>query len=78
MPGNHLRIATVVERPVYEAIHCLANRDGVSLPEKVRALILDALEFTENAALEALVNARRRSSARSHSLSKVRRRLKIG
>ena len=78
MPTSQPRISAVVERPVYEAIRRLATRDEVSLSEKARALLLEALELTEDVALEALVNARRRSSRRSYSLPQVKRRLGLG
>lgn len=61
---------------MYEAIRRLAARDEVSVSEKARALLLEALELTEDAALERLVSQRRRGSKRSYSLTEVKRRLR--
>lgn len=76
MPTVQPRISTVVERPLYEAIRRLADRDEVSVSEKTRALLIEALELVEDAALERLVERRRKASKRSHSLAEVRRRFR--
>ena len=77
MPTVQPRISAVVERPLYEAIRRLAARDDVSLSEKARALLLEAMELTEDAALERIVNRRRKVSRRSYSPAEVKRRLRI-
>ncbi len=77
MPTTHPRVSAVVERPLYEAIRRLAVRDEVSISEKARDLLLEALELAEDAALEHLVNRRRKQSMRSYSLAEARRRLKL-
>ncbi|MBI2891592.1 MAG: toxin-antitoxin system, antitoxin component [Nitrospirae bacterium] len=77
MPTSGPRISAVVERPLYDAIQRIAARDQVSISEKARDLLREALELTEDAALEQLVNRRRRTSRRSYSLAEVRRRLRL-
>jgi hypothetical protein len=63
MPSANPRINTVLERPVYMAIRSLARREGLSLSAMVRRLVHEALELREDAALEALVERRARTSA---------------
>jgi hypothetical protein len=77
VPTTQPRISTVVERPLYEAIKRLAARDSVSVSDKARSLLIEALELFEDAGLEGLVARRRKTSKRAYSLAEVKRRLKI-
>ncbi len=77
MPSTHPRINTVLEPPVYETVKRLANQDGVSLSQKVRDLVRDALELLEDAALEEVVNQRRKNPAPSIAHATVKRRFRI-
>jgi hypothetical protein len=77
MPSALPRISAVVERPIYEAIELLAKKDGVSLSQKTRDLLLEALELIEDAGLEAIVERRRKNRAPAMSHAELRRRLKI-
>ena len=77
MTATHPRLTAVVEPMLYEAIEDLAKRDRMSLSQKVRDLLLGALELTEDAALEALVHDRKKVSKRSYSLAETKRHLKI-
>lgn len=77
MPATNPRIFTVLERPVYKAVATLAKKDGVSLSQKARDLIVEALELIEDAGLEAMVEKRRRNPARSIPLAEVKRRYKL-
>ena len=77
MPVTHPRLTTVVEPMLYEAVETLARRDRVSLSQKVRDLLLGALEFAEDMALDTLVEQRRKVSKRSYSLAEAKRRFKI-
>ena len=77
MPTPLPRISTVVERPIYEAVARLAKKDGVSLSQKARDLLLDALELIEDAGLEAIVERRRKSLGKSIPLADVKRRFGI-
>ena len=77
MPTTLPRISAVVDRPIYEAVAMLAKRDGVSLSQKARDLLLEALELIEDAGLEAIVERRRKSSGKSIPLTEVKRRFRI-
>jgi len=76
MPSTRPRINTVLEPPVYQAVKRLADRDHVSLSQKVRDLVREALELLEDAALEELVTERRNNPARSISHAELKRRLR--
>lgn len=58
MPSTLPRISTVVEPPVYKALEKLAKKDGVSLSQKTRDLLLEALELFEDSVWEARVRER--------------------
>lgn len=77
MPSTHPRINTVLEPPLYRAVKRLADRDRVSLSQKVRDLVRDALELLEDAALEELVSERRRNPAPSIPHAELKQRLRI-
>jgi sigma54-dependent transcription regulator len=77
MPTTLPRISTVVERSIYEAVAMLAKRDGVSLSQKARDLLLEALELIEDAGLEAIVERRRKNLGKSIPLAEVKRRFRI-
>ena len=77
MPTSLPRISAVVERPIYEAVAMLAKKDGVSLSQKARDLLLEALEVIEDAGLEAIVERRRKNLRKSIPLAEVKRRLRI-
>jgi hypothetical protein len=77
MPTTLPRISTVVDRPIYEAVALLAKRDGVSLSQKARDLLLEALELIEDAGLEAIVERRRKNMGKSIQLAEVKRRFRI-
>ena len=65
MPSALPRISTVVEPPVYKALEKLAKKDGVSLSQKTRDLLLDALELFEDSVWEAKVRERMKNKAPS-------------
>ena len=77
MPSTLPRISAVVEQPIYDALAALAKRDKMSLSQKARDLLLEALELNEDAGLEAIVGRRRRNRAPSISHAELKRRLKI-
>jgi hypothetical protein len=77
MPTTLPRISTVVERPIYEAVAMLAKKDGVSLSQKARDLLLEALELVEDVGLEAIVERRRKNRGESVPLAEVKRRFRI-
>ena len=77
MGTKHPRIHTVLEPPLFDAVQRLAARAGVSLSQKVRDLVEDALELIEDAGLEALADERRRTfnPKKALTVAQVRRRL---
>jgi len=77
MPTTLPRISTVLDRPIYEAVAMLAKKDGVSLSQKARDLLLDALELIEDAGLDAIVERRRKNRGKSIPLAEVKRRFRI-
>jgi len=77
MPTMLPRISTVVDRPIYEAIAMLAKKDGVSLSQKARDLLLEALKLIEDAGLEAIVERRRKNPGKTIPLAEVKRHFRI-
>ena len=79
MPTKNPRIHTVLERPLYEAVAALANRDSVSLSQKVRDILQYALELMEDAVLDEFATRRHKTFNRRKALSgtELRRRLHI-
>jgi len=77
MPTTLPRISAVVDRPIYEAVAMLAKKDGVSLSQKARDLLLEALELIEDAGLDAIVERRRKNRGKSIPLAEVKRRFRI-
>lgn len=63
MPTKQPRINTVLEPPVYQVVQRLARADRVSLSQKMRDLVLQALELIEDEGLEHLVEQRRKTTA---------------
>jgi hypothetical protein len=55
----------------------LAKKDGVSLSQKARDLLLEALELIEDAGLEAIVERRRKNPGKTIPLAEVKRRFRI-
>lgn len=68
MPAKSPRINVVLEKPLYQTIARLANRDGISLSLKVRDLVREALEIEEDIALTSLADARERTLPKAKSL----------
>ena len=68
MPAKNPRINVVLEKPLYNAIEHLANREGISLSTKVRDLFKEALEIEEDIALSEFAEIRERSLTKSKLL----------
>lgn len=68
MPTRNPRINVVLEKPVYESIQQLAEKEGVSLSSKARDLIREALEIQEDAALAALAEKREKTFSKTKAL----------
>ena len=78
MATKNPRVNTVLEPVLYERVESLAKREGVSLSQKVRDLVREALELAEDEGLDRLVESRRRSGKGGWvSHLTVKRRLKI-
>lgn len=68
MPTRNPRINVVLEKPVYESIQQLAEKEGVSLSSKARDLIREALEIEEDAALAAFAEKREKTFSKTKAL----------
>ena len=77
MPSALPRISTVMEPAIFHTIARLAKRDGVTLSQKTRDLLLEALELIEDSGLESIVERRRRNKAPSISHAELKRRFKL-
>lgn len=69
MPAKNPRINVVLEKPLYNSVQHLAEKEGVSLSLKVRDLIREALELYEDEALSRFAEKREKTFIRSKSLS---------
>ncbi|MBI5198594.1 MAG: toxin-antitoxin system, antitoxin component, partial [Nitrospirae bacterium] len=58
MPTKNPRINVVLEKPLYNSVQHLAEKEGISLSLKVRDLIKEALELEEDIALTVFVEKR--------------------
>ena len=68
MPTKNPRINVVLEKPLYNNVERLAERDGVSLSLKVRDLVKEALEIEEDIGLAQLAETREKTFTRKKSL----------
>jgi hypothetical protein len=68
MPTKNPRINVVLERPLYNNVERLAERDGVSLSLKVRDLVKEALEIEEDIGLAQLGETREKTFTRKKPL----------
>ncbi len=48
MPSKNPRVNAVLEEPLFRAVQVLARREGVSLSQKVRDLVREAVELAED------------------------------
>lgn len=58
------RVLTVLEDPLFTQVSRIAERDGVSMSQKVRDLVRDALDRDEDADLLSMVESRRKKGGR--------------
>ena len=77
MPSALPRISAVMEPAIFHAIERLARKDGVSLSQKTRDLLLEALELIEDSGLETIVERRGKNAAPSISHDELKRRLRL-
>ncbi len=69
MPTKNPRINVVLEKPLYNMVHDLAENQGVSLSMLMRDLVKEALELREDRALVDLAVERERTFDRNQALS---------
>ncbi len=69
MPTKNPRVNVVLEKPLYESVRRLAEKEDISLSLKIRDLVREALEAEEDAALAQFAEERERSFKRSRALS---------
>ncbi|MEK7448055.1 MAG: antitoxin, RHH family protein [Planctomycetota bacterium] len=63
------RINVVFERPLYQSVRRLAQRDGVSLSFKIRDLVKWSLEYLEDILLTQIAEERTKTFDRRKALS---------
>ena len=68
MPTKNPRINVVLEKPLYDSIEELAERDAVSLSRKVRDLVKEAMEIKEDIALADFAESREKTFRKSKAL----------
>jgi len=69
MPTKNPRINVVLEKPLYETVRRLAEKEDVSLSLKIRDLVRAALEAEEDAALAQFAEEREKSFKRSRAFT---------
>ena len=69
MSTKHPRVNVVLERPVFEGLKRLADRDEVSLSLKARDLLREALELHEDSGLALIAAERSATFVRKRALS---------
>ncbi|GBE05907.1 MAG TPA: hypothetical protein ENG95_06790 [Nitrospirae bacterium] len=68
MPAKNPRVNVVLEKPLYNSVERLAERDGVSLSLKVRDLVKEALEIEEDIALAVFAEKREKTFRKTKAL----------
>jgi len=69
MPTKNPRIHVVLEKPLYDSVRKLAEKEDVSLSLKIRDLVKKALESEEDAALGEFAQRREKTFRRSKVLT---------
>ncbi|HBA41256.1 MAG: hypothetical protein A2W66_00070 [Deltaproteobacteria bacterium RIFCSPLOWO2_02_56_12] len=69
MPTKNPRINVVLEKPLYDSVRRLAEKEDVSLSLKIRDLVRAALEAEEDAALAQFAEEREKSFKRTRALT---------
>ncbi len=69
MPTKNPRVNVVLERPLYESVRRLADKEEISLSLKIRDLVKEALEAQEDAALAEFAKEREKTFSRSRALT---------
>ena len=69
MPAKNPRINVVLEKPLYSALHDLAEEQGLSLSMLMRDLAKEALELREDRALADFAAQREEDFDRASALT---------
>ena len=69
MPTKNPRVNVVLEKPLYDALREIAERDNVSLSTKIRDLVREALAASEELALVQFAEEREATFDRDAALS---------
>lgn len=69
MPAKNPSVNVVLEKPLYNALHDLAEDEGVSMSMLMRDLVKEALELREDRALAELAAEREKGFDRRKALS---------
>lgn len=69
MPTKNPRINVVLEKPLYSALHDLAEEQGLSLSMLMRDLVKEALELREDRALAEFAAEREEDFDRGKALT---------
>ena len=69
MPTKNPRVNVVLEKPLYDSVRRLAEKEEVSLSLKIRDLVRAALEAEEDAALAQFAEEREKSFKRSRAFT---------
>lgn len=69
MPAKNPRINVVLEKPLYNAVHDLAEDEGVSMSTLMRDLVRESLELREDRGLAALAEEREQGFDRRKALT---------
>jgi len=69
MPAKNPRINVVLDGPLYQNIRFLAEKDGVSLSNKARGLLKEALDIQEDLYLAEIAESRENSLLESNTLT---------
>ncbi|RJQ42087.1 MAG: antitoxin, RHH family protein [Gaiellales bacterium] len=68
MPAKNPRVNVVLEKPLYNAIHDLAEDEGVSMSMLMRDLVKEAFELREDRALAEFATEREKGFDRCKAL----------
>lgn len=68
MPAKNPRINVVLEKPLYNSVKHLAEKERVSLSLKARDLIKEALEIEEDIALVTFAEKREQTFTKAKAL----------
>lgn len=69
MPTKNPRVNVVLEKPLYDSLRRLAEKEEISLSLKIRDLVREALEAQEDAALARFAEEREKSFKRARALT---------